>query len=305
MFDYAAVIPAHNEAARIATAIRSILGQSLPPQEVIVVDDGSTDGTAEVAGSFQGVQVVRLPCSEGAARPRNVGTSMATSNWVAFLDGDDWWDRDKIERQAVLAESSVAGVIYCGARICKPGRTPLDIPAQPFPSHYRFRRMLLLRNCVRGSASAVLVRRDLLQKSGGFDETLPHMEDYDMWIRLSQVTTFACVPEPLVNILSRTGSKGSDPRLMYEAGHALMIKHDKLFSSYWDGALLRRRARGNLYAVRGGLHWRNGNCADARRDFIRAASIWPFQPRTLAAAIKSLVRMAWPAPSTANERDGH
>lgn len=282
---YSAIIPAHNEADRIAGALQSATSQSLPPSEIIVVDDGSTDRTPEIARTFPGVTVIRHHHCRGLAQARNTGLDAATSDWVALLDADDCWDSEKIKLQAELARSPDVGLVYCGIRFSMPDQQYVVQHASLFPSQRQLRRTLLLKNCITGSGSAVIFRRNLLERSGGFDTTLKMSEDRDMWIRLAQLTTFAAVPAPLVTIYKRHDSLGGDPDKMFQAGWVVLEKHDKLFRRFWDGKLLKHRAKSELFLRRAIGHMMLGNMTLARKYYARAAAMWPFQ-------LKSIVPLA-------------
>ncbi len=299
MFEYAAVIPAHNEVACVAGAIESVLAQSLPAAELIVVDDGSTDGTGQRAREFPSVRVVTHPRCQGLSQARNTGVAAASAGWVALLDADDRWYPEKIQQQAQLAERTGAGLIYCGARLRGHGlKSPVNVPATAFPDHRSLRRKLLLTNCITGSGSAVLARRDLLARAGGFDTSLRTAEDYDLWIRLSELTTFAAVRRPLVTLWKRPGRLGADPDAMFQAGRVLLDKHACRFRAYRDGFLLRRRAEAGLYERRGIAHLSNGNHGQARRDFARAAALWPFRVNSLVPLLKLCTGIHNPTPGS-------
>lgn len=96
---FSVVVPAFNSAVTLARAIESVRGQTWPAYEIIVVDDGSTDATAEVAGSFDGVRVIRQ-ANRGVAVARNAGVVAATGDWLAFLDADDWYTPDRLRLHA-------------------------------------------------------------------------------------------------------------------------------------------------------------------------------------------------------------
>jgi hypothetical protein len=176
------VIPAYNAAATLARALRSALAQIPPPDEILVIDDASTDATAALAEEF-GAKTIRLPARAGAAAARNAGIAAATGEAIAFLDADDQWLPEKLFRQLpLLADASFAA---CGARLfAEDGKDlgPLydgEIPEEGTESW----RGLLARNTIATSC-VVAWRRDL-DAAGGFDPALPVAEDQDLWIRLA------------------------------------------------------------------------------------------------------------------------
>jgi glycosyltransferase involved in cell wall biosynthesis len=284
---YACVIPAHNEEKRIALAIESVLAQTARPREIIVVDDGSTDGTPEVAGGFPGVEVIRCPSRHGPAHARNLGVSEATSPWIALLDADDRWDPDKMREQLTLAESSGAGLVYCGIRIVGLAQSePLVVALTRSRSHRGLVRKLLLRNCITGSDSAVVVRKQLLDEVGGFDEQLAVGEDWDLWLRLSQRTCFAAVERPLVTLIARANSQDSDPELTFRGAQRVIEKNAALYTLFWDGALLWRKAHATLYGNRGLRYFGRHQHEQARQDLWSAIRLWPFSLRSIVPLFK-------------------
>ncbi|MCG3148419.1 MAG: hypothetical protein PCFJNLEI_01862 [Verrucomicrobiae bacterium] len=175
------VIPAYNCARFLAQAVESVLAQTCPPTEVIVVDDGSTDDTAEVAASFgTRIHLIRQP-NRGPAVARNTGIEAAQGEWIAFLDSDDVWFPDKLERQVAALQP---GGLLCGEVLVFSG---MDLPTpparQPSPiTEVPFER-LLQRNWI--ATSTVVVPRSALVEVGGFNKRYRGPEDFDCWLSLA------------------------------------------------------------------------------------------------------------------------
>lgn len=197
--DITAVVPVHDRRERIVACVESVVAQSLPPREVIVVDDGSSDGTAEalaVSSCADRARVVRLPRNLGVSAARNRGVAEASSPWIAFLDSDDRWEPDKLARQWQFvrerphyrALQSEEIWIRRGVRVNR--RKYHAKPAGWIWS-------ASLERCLV-TASALLVDKHLLDELGGFDETLPVCEDYDLWIRLARWRPVGLDPSPTV-----------------------------------------------------------------------------------------------------------
>lgn len=191
------VIPTYNRRAMVRRALRSVLAQRDVEFEVVVVDDGSTDGTDDYLGSVNDnrVSVIRLN-RVGVALARNAGIDAARGEWVSFLDDDDLWAPDKLAcqfRAAALAPES--GWIGTGIVIVTPrgrivsGMTPAQEPVLP---------ELFLSNFVPAGPSTVMVRRELIHDLGGFDGRLHTLADWDMWIRLALAAPLAAMNRPLV-----------------------------------------------------------------------------------------------------------
>jgi glycosyltransferase involved in cell wall biosynthesis len=190
------VIPTHNRRDAVLLALHSVVAQTRPVDEICVIDDGSTDGSAAaIHAAFPHITVIEQP-NRGVSAARNRGIAATSGEWVAFLDSDDAWQPRKIERQlAVLAEQP-------GARLCHTDEIWIRNGRRVNP---RLRHAKgggwIYRNCLELcviSPSAALVRRDVFAEIGAFDESLPVCEDYDMWLRLCSQEPVAYVDEPLV-----------------------------------------------------------------------------------------------------------
>ncbi len=236
------VIPAWNAEAWVGRAVESALAQDHEPKEIIVVDDGSTDGTADVLAAYgRRIRLVRQT-NRGLPAARNAGLRAARGTLVAFLDADDRWLPGKLAAQvALMRERPDLG--FCateawledeaGRRLGRwrdegrlPGRTFLET--------------LFARNAaVPGSASAVMVRRELALAVGGFDETLRAHEDVDLWMRLAAVAGFACVPEPLAAVTRREGSVSSRLATMKAEARRILRKNRRLLPPRSRGAYWR------------------------------------------------------------------
>jgi glycosyltransferase involved in cell wall biosynthesis len=191
------IIPSMNAARYIRAAIDSVLAQTHPILEVIVVDGGSTDGTQEAVLSY-GAPVTlvdqRKSGRKGIAAGRNVGIEFASGDWVAFLDADDWWDARKIaEQYAALGQRPGAALNYTGVWVVEDQsgerqEYPARLPETIWPS-------LRWRNQI--GASTVLVKRAAIVDVGAFREDLIGFEDWEMWVRLRLKYQFTCCRDPL------------------------------------------------------------------------------------------------------------
>ncbi len=197
------VIPAFNAEGHLPRALRSALAQTRPAWEILVVDDGSTDRTAEVAAGFGGtVRVLRHGRNRGLSAARNTGIRHALGDWVALLDSDDAWYPAKLERQARAfgADGRGPGFVFCLTRVIRAdGASWIDCADAPLPQKdpRGFLADLLVRNAVSGSGCSPVVRRDVLIETGGFDESLRACEDWDLWLRAAARTPFWRVDEVL------------------------------------------------------------------------------------------------------------
>lgn len=190
------IIPTHNRRALLERALASVLAQTQPPAEMIVIDDGSSDGTDTVVQArFPGVRYVWQP-NRGVASARNRGMQEAHGEWFAFLDSDDEWQPRKLERQR-QALAGAPDLLLChtdeiwmrrGRRV-NPGRRHAKAGGRIFQH--------CLPLCAISPSSALIHRR-LIEEIGMFDERLPACEDYDLWLRICARHPVLYVDEPLV-----------------------------------------------------------------------------------------------------------
>jgi glycosyltransferase involved in cell wall biosynthesis len=195
------VIPARNASTTLGRAIDSVLAQTLPAHEIIVVDDGSTDGSAATAGACTAVKLIALSEARGAAAARNAGVRAAQGEWIAFLDADDEWLPEKLSRQAARIEAEPGqSMIFCASEEFGPDGTSLGdtFRGRSICCSADAWKALLKSNFV--ATPTVMAPRALLLQLGGFSEKLPLGEDQDMWVRLALSGRLAYVPERLVRV---------------------------------------------------------------------------------------------------------
>lgn len=197
------VIPCYNGEKYIEEAIRSVLEQSYADIEVIVVDDGSTDRSAEIVQNISDPRM-RYVYQEhqGVCAARNKGISLARGEYIAFLDSDDVWEKEKLERQLGLTEEF--DVVYTDYVIInKDSRViPHNMIVDRTSGRIPLKTQLLAGNVVLGSCSSVLLKKEVIDAVGGFDESLNEAmgEEWDLWARISRKYKFGYVDEPLVRI---------------------------------------------------------------------------------------------------------
>lgn len=193
------IIPTYNRAPLLQRAIHSVLGQSFANLELIVVDDGSSDETDAVMAACGDprVRYVRQDPRTGVAAARNRGLREARGEFIAFLDSDDEWAADKLERQLARFEASddSLGLVYSGVETI--GADGMREAARPVARGHVYREMLH-HNAIHGGGSNAMIRRAVVATAGFFNEDLPAIEDYEYWIRVTRFFAVDAVDAPLV-----------------------------------------------------------------------------------------------------------
>ena len=230
------IVPTHNRSRLLTQTLASVRAQRDVDLDVIVVDDGSTDGTSESIGCLgdERISVVRHAQALGVSAARNRGIESATGEWIAFLDDDDLWSPDKLATQ--LNAARAAGRRWA----CSGSVTVTDslqvLAGSPPPTAGEINRLLPRRNAVPAGASNVLVHRDLLRQAGEFDVCLRHMADWDLWIRLGALGLPAVVAEP--DVAYRLHSDNASAGAAAIEGEIAII--EKRHSALRNGATIDR-----------------------------------------------------------------
>jgi len=203
------VIPAYNAAVFLPRCLESVFAQTLKPDEVIVVDDGSTDNSAALAAGL-GAKVISRR-NGGLSAARNTGIQNASSEWIALLDADDMWVPTKLERQVACIRPETV-LVYTGIRIFDDSGVRCERPAVDAISA---RKMLRYRNSI--TPSTVLARRDMLMRGEGFREDIRACEDWEMWVRLQRLGQFEVVSDSLTDYYVYPNSLSANPGVMLQA----------------------------------------------------------------------------------------
>jgi len=197
------IIPTWNRANLLKRAIQSTLNQSLPPLEILVCDDGSTDNTCEIVKSLNNPKV-RLIIGQHSGLPaivRNRGIKESRGEWLAFLDSDDWWEKDKLKKQLKLIKRTQIKAVCSNACVINSHigkKERLYFPKAEVNNVFGFNELLTNNFII---CSSFFVEKRLVEECGGFPEepTLKAIEDYALWLRLSTKTKVAYSDKPLVN----------------------------------------------------------------------------------------------------------
>ncbi|AUB82424.1 glycosyltransferase [Candidatus Thiodictyon syntrophicum] len=304
-----AIIPAHNGAAFIGHAIRSVLAQSYPDLEVLVADDGSSDDTAAIVAGF-GPPVRLIQVRHGNTQAtRNAAIAASDSEFVGLLDQDDAWWPEKIERQLARMDADPAlGLCYTDTRGVTPaGReiperhNPLQVPLDQTEALGRLLRVNIM------AASSVLLRRRVLEQVGTFDPAYHLAGDWDLWLRVAAETPIAAVPEVLIDYCWHGGNLSHGRLALHaegiavqEAALARIGAHprwstDKRLRTYLPAARRKLAARCSELGL---LYARAGRRAEALAWHARALRLRPWTPRAWSRWARALLPTRRPRPGT-------
>lgn len=283
------VVPVFNGDQYLADTLRSIQNQTLAASRIIIADDGSSDKTADVAASFMQsdprITYLKLP-HKGVSAARNSGIKASKAPFIAFIDADDIWLPTKLEYQAAIFEAAASdtGFVH-SSYFCIDAEGEVVGNAHVFPPKQRgdiFVPLLTDSYVLSGSASSVLVRRDVLDSAGHFDERLFYGEDWDLWIRLAKISKVDFTPEAVVGI--RVHDKSAQRRV--QDGRALrFFQQQMIVYSKWENIVQSdKRFKRNVQR----------DAVDAILPAIREPStVYDFY-RTLSTSDSPLIRSIFP-----------
>ena len=219
------VVPTRDRRDRLRLALISVLRQREVDIEVVVVDDASTDGTADMVSGLadRRLRVVRQTSPGGVSAARNRGIAEASGRWVAFLDDDDLWEPQKLALQLEAATRSSRTWVYTGDVNVDDDLRVLSAFAPPTPE--RVMERLHRYNPVPSGASNVIVQADALEEAGPFDPDLKRTEDWDMWIRVARTGPPASVPRPLVAYRFHAANIAGDTIAIVEEADRLATRY--------------------------------------------------------------------------------
>jgi glycosyltransferase involved in cell wall biosynthesis len=256
------IIPVFNRASEVCNAIDSALAQTLPPLEVIVVDDGSTDETPDVLTRYgDRIRVVRQS-NQGVAAARNAGIAVARGDLLAFLDSDDVWLSRKLELQASRIEADPElGLVHCGVDFEGTG-----INLDGMEGSVATEILRLERSVIVAHGSGVMVPRRVADEVGGFDARMRVSEDWDFCYRVATRYRIAFVAEPLVlHARHATGLQNDIAKME----HGMLLALEKAFA---DPAVqsLRRHTYGRLHRILSGCYFQQRQWRAFIRHFVKS-----------------------------------
>jgi glycosyltransferase involved in cell wall biosynthesis len=285
------VLPTHDRPALLREAVESVAAQTYPNIELIVVDDASPTPAAETIdaaslGSAITLRVLRREENRGANAARNRGIGAANGEYIAFLDDDDRWEPEKLERQVEAFEQggTDVGVVCVGQRFVD---TDGRLTQHRLPTATGDVAEDLLRGAVLGPFSTIMVRAAVLEAVGPPDDRFPAWQDREWHVRLAQHCRYTTIPEPLA--IRRVGTHdaiGDDYEAQREAASLYLEKHRSLAASY--GRDVERKAVANVYGSVASVALAAGRYRECTRYSLRALRYDPLARKYYAYLVVSL-----------------
>ena len=202
---FSVIIPLYNKAPYVRKTVESVLGQSFGDYELIIIDNGSTDGSSDVVAVFTDprIRVVRSEKNMGVSNARNKGVTLSTAPYITFLDADDWWEPTFLEEMAGLIERYPdAGIYGTGYYIVKNGEkrlAPIGVDSDFTEGEINYCKVYAKTLCMPLTSITVAMPRDIFDESGGFKPKLKLGEDFDLWIRIVLKHKAVLLNKPLSN----------------------------------------------------------------------------------------------------------
>ena len=279
------IIPTYNYGHFLGEAIRSVLGQTLQDWELIVVDDGSTDNTREVVAAFADPRIHYIhQQNRGNPAARNAALRVVSGEYVAFLDADDVWFPEKLEKQVAALDHlpPTVGLVYSDVYLFnnEDGTIIRSFLQGRRPPQGRILRELLGPDGWFISDTGSLIRREVFQRVGLYDESLWWYEDWEMWVRIAAAYEVAALDEPLARCRRHSANLSKAPEGMYRHGEAA---RRKVMAGYPLSRQERRALEHNrahheyLYGMD---QLRLGKRGEARKALLRSLRLRPGERKT-------------------------
>jgi glycosyltransferase involved in cell wall biosynthesis len=277
------IVPAYHSGRTIQECLDSILAQTHPPQQIIVVDDQSTDDTVQQIRQWNArhgnmAQLIVMPENKGPASARNAGLDAAACDWIAFLDADDAWLPWRLEKQLAVLQQHPDAMFICAQTMDLDTSTPDDanVPwTSAVPEILNLEKMLD-HNPV--ATSTVLVRRSTVKACGGFDSSFRGPEDYDLWLRILANGEGLYLPLIVSRYRTTVGSLSMDDRTFLPEVLRVLAKAFSQGGVLFPYRHLRRRARAQQYAS---ASWMAFNRGDRFRSLSLLLRSWLCSPGKL------------------------
>lgn len=277
MTEISAIIPCYNDSEYVVDAIESVLNQTKIPDEVIVIDDGSTDELKKIIGDYianNDINLIEHEENKGLPAARNTGIKAANGRYIALLDADDRWLPKKIEVQtAALQQDASLGMVFSDHYRVTPDDEVIIVRRADDPPEEEFLEKAFVRGIGGILPSAVLIRRECFTRVGYFDEELRLAQELEMWMRIGAEYRLKRIPKPLVRRRVRDDSLASDKFDKLEYRERIITP--KMIDLYPRLAPLVPKRNAHLTYLRATYHVSNGEIAEARRLLLRSIYMNP------------------------------
>jgi glycosyltransferase involved in cell wall biosynthesis len=264
-------MPVFNVAPFVKVAVESVLRQTLADFEMVVIDDGSTDGTMDALQSIDDIRVQLVKQENaGSSAARNAGARRTQAPYIAFIDGDDLWSPKKLAVHIDFMEAHPdVDITFSHSSIINEQGQALGRFSRPMRGYISFRH-LLIQNVVH-NGSAVVARRKALEEAGYFDTSLRSAVDHDLWLRVALIRSnnVYCIPQVLTFYRMRAGQITKDWRRMQQSWNVLIDKMRR--AAGVDVAAVETRARAHLYRYLAYIAYENQEYTEAARLLRTAA----------------------------------
>lgn len=253
------IIPTYNREKTILRALQSVLNQTYTNIEILVVDDGSTDGTADIVRSVEDERVKYLVLEKngGPSNARNVGVHMAEGEWIAFQDSDDCWHNDKLEVQMAYAKGHPEfSLIYCMSMNYFQNGLKMLVPPKPWPEVMEgdMLDILLQRNVI--DTPTMFLKRACFLNVGGFDITYKALEDWEFMLRFSKMYEIGFLQQVLMDSYMLNDGVSSNMGAYFESRCKMLgqyrteMMRKGVFEAIMQDILIRAQKEGVLDAVK-------------------------------------------------------
>lgn len=276
------VLPTYNRARLLSRAVKSVLDQTYPNFELIVVDDCSTDDTEDVVKGFQDdrIRYIRHEKNQGAPIARNTGIKAAKGKYIAFQDSDDVWCSTKLEKQENAFNSAPTdlGVIYTSFWLIHNDKKTMVPSSHVKQTEGKIHNTLLAMNFV--SMSSAIVKKECFEKVGMF-ENIPRFQDWELWLRISKYYSFKHLREPLVKVYRQSDSISRNADVLISARKYILSK-------YYNELSKNPKLLSKHYSDIGIFLCSKGDIKEGRKYFFKAVSVHPFNAKLLLWTIASI-----------------
>jgi len=271
------IIPVYNGERFVGEAIESVLAQTYAPLEIIVVDDGSTDGTAKVVHRYCNMVRYVYQDNAGAAAARNHGVAISRGEYLAFLDADDLWDRKYLEEVMVrFAQCPELGVVFTNFKYMDPRTNRIKVHhVEALPERWMHEWHFAGRWVV--SPPRTVIRRSLFEKLCGFDIRLPQCEDQDLFLRAMLTEPYDYIKKPLVIVRRFGGSLTSNIEQLWMANKKFYAKHRYTFGRGWKNWILWHKAKSDCRRAHAWAYVMRNERYKAAQAAMEAMWIYPFE----------------------------